>query len=165
MKNIEYVWVISCILAIVTHELGHVLAIRLFGIRRGKISVAFWGISMEAQLFGVSAAKKLAVYLAGSAANIVCALIFKSCSFSLYAYGLFNLLPAKFLDGGEVLRVILEMIISNQKITERILNIATLTVTLTFWIVSLYLALNKAGTALLVTSIYMIVLGQFWKRT
>lgn len=96
--------------AMVVHEFGHVLAIRLLGgsftgFRLGfaQLTLRTGFLSRRAELFGTAA---------GPALSLLCALLgpvaprFAAASLLL---GLFNLLPLRPLDGGRLLHTILTL--------------------------------------------------------
>ena len=111
----------AALLAALLHELGHIAVIRLAG---GKVT------ALRLEPFGGEIATggsipsyrgELAVSLAGPAVSLLCAspLFFMTspgflAGFSLCSLGLgiFNLLPIKALDGGEILHTLLLLYLS-----------------------------------------------------
>lgn len=151
--------IISVLAAVVVHELGHIAVMRLCRVNHGGITPQFFGLGIKAELTGVSYGKELAIFAAGSLADIILALCLcklPEVSFAMAAYGIFNLLPAHFLDGGEILRLILYICGASEQTTARAIAFATYVVTVAIWVLAVYLAVKGAGIAMLVTAAYMM---------
>lgn len=149
---------LSVAAAIFVHELGHILVMRFFGIRSSGGRCRFWGIGISADLGRVTYGRELAVYASGSLADLIFAFIFGDSRIGIpfAAYGMFNLLPASFLDGGEMLRLSLLMFGVDDFAVSRICRVLTVTVTGVVWTLSVRLALGGVGIGLLVTSTCML---------
>lgn len=146
--------------AVAVHELGHIFVMLALGIKLNTCKSRFWGIKITADFSGSSYAKELAVILAGSGANLLFAFLLRDLDGYAYAalsYGMFNLLPAHFLDGGEAFRLFLLMHGVQPASVRAIIRGFTLAVTVAMWIVSVYFALKGFGEALLITVLYMMV--------
>lgn len=105
--------------AILIHELSHIALLLYFKTPVTKISIYPFGIDILANTSYLSYKKELAVTLAGSLSNLLCAavgavflsrytslhlLFFVMCHLCL---GLFNLIPLSLLDGGRALELIM----------------------------------------------------------
>lgn len=108
-------FILSCIPPIFVHELGHVLAMRMYGIRpvRLRASLAGFSLDYDGVLSGSSEAiSALAGPFCGLVFAFICSLLGKifMSDFLLFTSGIgvviniFNLLPALPLDGGRALR-------------------------------------------------------------
>ncbi|MCI9405644.1 MAG: hypothetical protein HFK04_01820 [Oscillospiraceae bacterium] len=100
------------VLAALVHEIGHLIAMAALGEQPQSIIFGGFGIRMERRLgTRLPYQKEIWIYGAGPAANLLTALLFFSnpriCRVHLLL-GLFNLLPMGVLDGGQILRCILQ---------------------------------------------------------
>ncbi len=103
------------LLAAILPECGHVAAACLCGVGVERLDVELWGGRMY--YGGMNAySKELVIALGGIAANFIFAPLGLISAFGIYGklfffaclcYGLVNIIPAKTLDGGEVLRCML----------------------------------------------------------
>jgi len=97
------------------HELAHVATAARLGIRPGRVRLGTLGLGLSVPMPGLLLAprgKKLAVYSAGPAASLALALIGLALQINALflvntALFLFNLLPARTLDGGQILITLL----------------------------------------------------------
>ncbi|MBQ4137379.1 MAG: hypothetical protein IJD67_04640 [Clostridia bacterium] len=145
--------------AVSLHELGHILCLRIFRIPRKRASFCFWGIGLDADFSHSSHICELAVYAAGSLCNLLFALLlseYPEYKYACIAYGVFNLLPAGFLDGGEILRIMLLSTGFSHYSVKKLCGYITLAFCVLLWMISVYLALRGYGAALLVSSLYML---------
>ncbi len=100
------------VLAALAHEIGHLLVMVILGEQPQSIVFGSFGIRMERKP-GTRLAyqKEIWIFAAGPAVNLLTALLFFShpsvCRVHLLL-GLFNLLPVSVLDGGQILRCILQ---------------------------------------------------------
>ncbi|MBQ7821785.1 MAG: hypothetical protein IJ391_05835 [Clostridia bacterium] len=146
--------------AVAVHELGHIAVMYILGIKADSVHSRFWGIRINADLSRIGYAGELAVMLAGSGVDLLLAVMpgqSEKYAYACAAYGVFNLLPADFLDGGDVLRTALLWLGVSPKAVYGICRAATVTVTVLVWIAAVYLALRGFGTALLISSCYMML--------
>lgn len=146
-------------LAVSAHELCHILCMRIFKIPQKNTSVRFWGIGLNADFSHSTYICELAVYASGSLGNFLLALFlseYPDYKYACIAYGIFNLLPASFLDGGEILKILLLLTGLSQYVVKRICVCVTHAFCIILWVISVYFALKGAGAALLVSSLYML---------
>ncbi len=161
-------YIAAVLFAVLTHELAHLLVMRLLGIRASRFSVGIFGIGIEAKYALASYFKQAAVSLSGSAFNIVCAVLFRQygeLSAACVAYGVFNLFPLSALDGGELMDITLAVCGVSDRIRRNVSRIADTVLTAFLWIVSVYLALNGVGEGLLISSLYMVFSGICFTRS
>ena len=99
---------IPCVLASLVHEGGHLLAMWLVGVRPRDFSLGVFGAQMHMDSGALSYKQGALISLFGPVANIFCAGMGLLCHRPLIFWinvlmaGI-NLLPAKELDGGELL--------------------------------------------------------------
>lgn len=102
---------VMILLAALSHEAGHLLAIYWQGGKLYSISITVFGAEMEVDTSGLGYGGELICVLAGVAVNGVCGLafgqmypVFSGVHWSLC---LLNLLPIRPLDGGRALALVL----------------------------------------------------------
>lgn len=160
--------ILFCFVSSVLHELGHIFTMKLKGAYVESVSFNVGDVAIKADSSMVSYSGEIIISLAGVAVNIFLAVIsfvfwkFTGAEFlfSLFvanlAIGFFNLLPARFLDGGDVLCLILSVYIS-QKSTDIILNILTVIFMIPIFVVGLIFVFNsKYNYSLLFAAVYLI---------
>ncbi len=111
MKFLELIQTLS---AIALHEVAHIFAAKILGIRCTSPTLLPIGIKLTVNHKESAPLKELVVCLAGSAVGIVVGLLvtclfddsLNSFIFASFALSILNLLPIKGLDGGEALNVI-----------------------------------------------------------
>jgi len=161
-------------LAALLHELAHLTVIRVTGGRVAKIELTAVGAEISIDSFaGVPLFQQLMVYLSGPAANLLFAFISSKFggifpSQELYAFaganlviGMFNLLPAKMLDGGNALRVLCIAMFGRKTAIPEVLHAITLAFLLTLCIL---LAINYGFSLSLFIAIVWMVIGYFRER-
>ena len=105
------------LLPVLTHELGHLAAMWLFGVRIKSVGFSASGISIQkADSLKTSYAKEIIVAVSGAAANLLCALglsFFMDYSERVMflivaniAVAAFNMLPIGSLDGGSLTKLL-----------------------------------------------------------
>ena len=105
-------WVAAAVLAAALHELCHYVAILALGGRVGEIAVGPGGAAME--LESLSAVREILAAAAGPVGSLSLTLagrLFPRLALCGLAQGFFNLLPIYPLDGGRILRRLLELVL------------------------------------------------------
>ena len=136
----------------VVHELGHIACLLILGEKPGLIELSFYGIKLERRCAsGLKSFGEIVIYASGPAANFaLSALIFvcadtdglKKAAVISLCVGLFNLLPCRPLDGGNLLEQFLKRR-TDEETCERIC----------FYVSCMILApMFAAGITLLITS-------------
>lgn len=106
------------LLCCIIHEIGHIICLLILGEKPKKIELSFYGIKLERYpMSGQNTAGELAVYISGPSANFIfsASVFLLSNTFSSLreaaiislCIGIFNLIPCKPLDGGNILYAIL----------------------------------------------------------
>ncbi|MBQ3265889.1 MAG: site-2 protease family protein [Ruminococcus sp.] len=139
--------ILCCFLAALLHELGHILVMKICGVRVRGLKLGLFDVLISADEPPTVRADVL-ITLGGPLANFFFAAVF--CPFSLtlglphLALGIFNLLPVMSLDGGHLLYIYL-----SRKLAPRTCEIIMRAVTFAF-----FLLLSTAGICLLFKSGY-----------
>ena len=159
MKIIELIF--PSVLAVLVHEAGHLFMMILLGVKICNSRYSLWGIKITADYMKSSYFKELFVSVSGALANFIFAFLLflfnkNDYGYAMIAYGAFNLLPADFLDGGEILRIILNMFKTDDYILFQICRYSSAFITVILWILSVYIAINYNSATVLLSVFYMI---------
>ncbi len=155
---------VSCVLASVMHEGGHLLAMLALGCPPRLCILGAFGMRMEldaAHLVGYC--RNMLISLAGPAVNLLSAplLWLVGCPRAAVVHGvlaLFNLLPAAALDGGQVLRCQFCLAGREEK-ADKWLRWLSALVLLPLAVAAFWLVLSKQGNAtLMIVSGYLVTL-------
>lgn len=151
--------VIACILAALLHELGHLLMMLMCRVRVRAIRIRLFDILIEGDDAPCRKADVL-ITLGGPMANFFFAAML--CPFSMalgmphLVLGVFNLLPVLSLDGGHLLCLFLEKVVTFRS-AALVLRVTTLLFLLPLMTAGLYLLLNSGyNYSLLAISLYLI---------
>ena len=106
----------------IIHEIGHIVCLLLFGEKPKSVTLSFYGIKLERSGEYWGRSRETAVYASGPLVNFLfamCMLPFgvktkNAVIFSLFV-GLFNLVPCRPLDGGNLLFLFLGGRMSEEK--------------------------------------------------
>lgn len=151
-----------CFFAVVLHELCHVLMMKLRGVKICGISISAFDIRIiERGRYSLGFSSDLLVTLSGPFVNILLFLVFCDFSFEFAVInlflGLYNLLPAAGLDGGQMLFLILSKRFSPAK-SAFITDIVTVVISVPMFIVGLaILFYSKYNFSMLFISLYLIL--------
>jgi len=128
--------------SVLFHELCHILVMRFLKIRISSLTLLPLGIDIKSRGETAGYKKQIAVSLAGALGNLFLFFIFKSShSFFAYTnllYALFNLLPIKGLDGGEVLLGFFCLFLEADK-SENILKAVSFVFCVILWVIGVYI--------------------------
>ena len=157
-----------CTLAVVIHELGHIFAMKLCSLTPSGIHISAFNIRIiEKERHNTGFVKDIIITACGPAFNFAAYLLFIFL-FDDFAYvnlflGLFNILPAVSLDGGQLLYMVLSKRF-DPGVASRIIDILTIITTVSLFSVELLLLFNSVyNLSLLFISVYLL-LTLFFKK-
>lgn len=126
LRDPDSVRFVSFFFAALTHECGHLLMLRLFGIpvRGFRLTPAGAVLTADFAASGCSYRAEALVHIAGPAINLLSALLFSltGCPAAAAApllLGIYNLLPVSCFDGGRLLHALLLSLFRDAGIAER----------------------------------------------
>ena len=153
--------IICCFLAALLHELGHLLMMKLCGVRIRGLKLRLFDVLIEADEPDIFRSDVL-ITLGGVLSNFLFALIFAPIDTRLclpnLALGVFNLLPVMSLDGGHLLQIILARRFS-PRVCETTVRVCTFIVFVPLFTAGVYLLFHSGyNYSLLVIALYVLVL-------
>lgn len=144
--------ILFVLLFCILHELGHIIALYLFGGKAKRITIAFYGIGLcHDYCFGLF--KELCFLYAGCLVNLTFAFFNVHRDINI-ALGLINLLPLYPLDGGRALKLIL-----NNKFSLGISDTIFYIISFLFVIGVIVFAIYYKQYSLLFIVLYLILFG------
>ena len=150
-------------LAAMLHEMGHLLALRLFGVTVEVISFTAFGVKIQADTRFLSYGKDLICTLAGPMMNIAAALLFSRVAGNYLLaganilQGCFNLLPMTGLDGARALHLLVSWW-SDPICADRVCRMVELICALVGVLLSVYLVIyHRTGGFLLFAMVGIFV--------
>lgn len=160
---------ISCLLASLIHEGGHLIAMLVIGVSPQKCTLGAFGMRIDMGNHLVGYGQNLFVSLAGPLANGLAAIVLLPihCVTGAavhIALAVLNLLPASALDGGEMLRCGLGLL-GLGSIADMVLRFASALVLLPLASISLWLCFQKENPTLLIVSGYLTTLVFFSEKS
>lgn len=150
------------------HELGHILVTKALGGKIRKISTGVFKIVIGYDTYSMSYRKEFLVSVAGIAFNLFFALFCHllnnndsqalsfliTCNLSL---AVINLYPVSILDGGRLLKLVLNLLVSEEK-SEKISRHVSFFCAILLWFVSIYLQLVfSANISMLLISVFLLI--------
>ena len=109
-------WLLAWLLAASVHELGHILAIHFCGGRIRKLEIGAAGASIE--ILPMPPPREMICALSGPAGGLLLVLLFRQLPYAAFCaliQSAYNLLPIYPLDGGRVLRCVLEWFLGQHR--------------------------------------------------
>ncbi len=148
------------------HEAAHIVCLHFFGEKPASVRLSFYGIKLERMpAANLGRLAEVAVYASGPAANIILSAFLFMVSFineslktaaviSLMTGG-FNLIPCSPLDGGNILKCIVNYCFEEEKV-EKITFAISFAVILPMTAVSVYLFVKTGNPTLLFVTAYIL---------
>lgn len=167
LLSLGFIWgngeqLCAILAAALIHELGHITAAVLLGVRLRFCRTGISGILLLYDFSIVSHAKEAAVCIAGPAAGLAVFFIcYATGQVSFFAgasaaLSFFNLLPISFLDGGCTVRAVLSSFLSPNTVW-RICRIMSFVFTLALWCAAVFVMLRAEGNLSVMTAaIYLL---------
>lgn len=159
---------ISCLLASLIHEGGHLVAMVAVGVPPHRCTIGAFGVRLDLDNSLVGYGKNLWICLAGPLANGVAAVLLflwrntEVAVVHLVLAGL-NLLPAASLDGGELLRCCAGLM-GLGALADTALRFVSAMVLLPLATLSFWLYINESNATLLIVSAYLVTLVFFSEK-
>lgn len=153
---------ILCFLSVLLHECGHLLAMKLCRLSPSGIKITLFNIEIiENNRHSANYLSDIIVTFAGPLANLAVYLITLPLS-KMFAYinlfiGIFNLLPATSLDGGQLLYLFLLKRFSSEN-SAKTVDVVTIIVSVPLFFIGILILLNsRYNYSLLFLSMYLIL--------
>ena len=151
-----------CFISVLIHESGHLLAMKLCGFSSSGIKISLFNIEIiEKNRHCTDFRSDILITASGPLINLATYFISLPLN-TAFAYvnlliGLFNLLPAASLDGGQLLYLFLSKRLSNEK-SAKIVDVVTLISIFPLFLVGILVLLNsRYNFSLLFISMYLIL--------
>lgn len=150
------------------HELGHIITTKLLGGKIRKITVGVFKIAIGYDTYSMSYRKEFLVSIAGIATNLIfalaCHIINRTDSQAMsflvtynLSLALVNLYPVSILDGGRLLKLVLNLFLSEEK-SHKISRQVSFFGAILLWFVSIYLQLVfSANISMLLISVFLLI--------
>lgn len=141
-------YLLLMIASVFMHESGHLICMKLCGVRIAQITLLPIGIDIRKEHKLLSYKKEFAICAAGSAINLICFAVtiipfpFFACCNLLY--GIFNLLPIHGLDGGELTLYLCCCFFTKDR-AERTVKILSFIFCILLWMTGIYILLILNG--------------------
>jgi stage IV sporulation protein FB len=151
-----------CILASFLHESGHIAALLLWGRFPREVTVGLCGIRLVPDGRPLGYRREALMLLAGPAVNLLLVAFLIAVNGRIEAIaahlvlGVFNLLPVEALDGGQALRCLLLLRMSDQK-ASRVVRVVSIICLLPLATAGFWLLLQSGNGTLLAVSLYLIL--------
>ena len=152
--------IFCCFLASFFHEIGHLIAIILLKQKVNRVEFSLFDVKICSS-YNVSLSKELIIVLSGVTFNLILFIFFYRIipMFALanLFIGLFNALPVSTLDGGQAINILLSRYF-NQKVSDLVLNILTIVVSIPIFTMGIIILLNTGyNFSFLLLGIYLFV--------
>ena len=151
-------------LAILFHEIGHILAIQGLGVKDIKLMLVLGSVRIETKGY-LSDKSSAVVSLFGPLVNLILSAFIFFKNYYLAYFGaanlivfIFNMLPINGLDGGDILKHVLKCIFHRK--SDSIFKTISLIFTISFTaICGTFFAIKYFNPTLLIVGIYLIIMS------
>lgn len=156
-----------CFISVIIHELGHLAAMRAFGLCIEGISVSAFDIRIIGRRSLVPVVADVVISLSGPVTNLLVFIIFLFINPD-FAYinlfiGLFNILPASSLDGGQALYLIL-LSLTDANRASVVIDVITVIISVPLFAAGIYVLLQtRYNFSLLFIGLYLFA-GVFIRK-
>ncbi len=156
----------------IVHETGHIICLLILGEKPKIIELSFYGVRLERKSSGVNTAEEVAVFASGPAANLILSAVLfvsghsagiKTAAVISLCVGVFNLIPCRPLDGGNILHLILCKITDEEKSDKICFAVFCVTI-VPMMVAGLGLMLKNGNITLLAVSGYLTVVTLLNKK-
>ena len=148
------------------HEAAHIVCLHFFGESPACVKLSFYGIKLERFPYAnLGRRGEIIVYACGPAANIILSAVLFLLSFMNYSLktaamislmtGMFNLIPCCPLDGGNILKCVLELFFEEEK-SESLAFAVSLAVLLPMTAVSVLVVIKTGNLTLALVTAYLL---------
>lgn len=159
------------LLCCIIHEAGHIICLLILGEKPKKIELSFYGIKLERfPMYAQDTAGDLTVYVSGPAANLLfSAAVFLLSNFFVtlriaaiisLCIGIFNLIPCRPLDGGNILYTVLCRN-TKHKTADKICLAVTIAVLIPMAVAGIFLLTRNGNITLLAVTVYVAAASIF----
>ena len=160
---------VSCLLASIIHEGGHLLAMLIIGAPPRECTLGAFGMRICLGNTLMDYKRNLLVSLAGPCANGIAAVVLwvMHCATAAsvhVALALLNLLPAKALDGGEIVRCMFALLGWETK-TEWVLRITSLLMVAPMIVLGVGVLVDSGNPTLVLVGVYLTTVSIFLKKS
>ena len=146
-------------IGVIVHELSHVFFLVIFDCKVNSINLSIGAITVN-HSSGIDKYKNMIAVLAGPISNLLLSLLFYRINFMTHFYVniilfIYNLLPINGLDGGELIKLLFNGVLSAEKINN-LLNINTVVITIMFCVMYIFVFKNINAVFIILFCIYLI---------
>ena len=139
------IYLIYMLGSVLFHEAGHLAMMKIFKVRIASVTLLPIGIDIRKAACIISYPKQIIISMTGPFVNLILLLIFYGVSeggtfFGLFnfLYAVFNLLPIKGLDGGEIFESFLHCFFE-EKTVEKAVKTCSFIFCIFLWIIGVYI--------------------------
>lgn len=153
------------LLCCIVHEAGHIICLLIMGEQPKLVELSFYGIKLERSVMpSIGGIDEIIVYASGPAVNLIfSAILFiagnalqgmKTAAIISLCVGLFNLIPCRPLDGGNILFSALSLMLHEGK-AERFCALASVVFIVPMAVAGVAFLLKSGNVTLLAVSVYL----------
>lgn len=153
---------LMCLLSVIIHELGHFFGMCFFGCVPREVKISAFDIKIiENKRAQLSLCKDIFITILGPAFNIIIFILtfftYKSFAYINLFIAMFNLMPSKSLDGGQLLYLFLTKFMQPRTVN-MFVDLFTILISLPLFFIGILLVLkSKYNFSLLIISVYLIL--------